>query len=100
MNALHRALDVDALDLGREAVRALGRLGHAEAVPDLSEVLERGGWFSRRHFRELNLSVVAALRALPGPEAEEALRRTLRTRDRVVRDAARGALLHRGSTTS
>ncbi len=94
---LERALELDALDLAREAVRSLGRLGHPDAVPSLGKVMERGGFFSRRRLRELKLAVIGALRALPGDAAERGLRDALGQRDRVLRDAARSALLHRGS---
>ncbi len=94
---LQRALQVDALDLAREAVRSLGRLGHQDAVRPLCDVLQRGGLFSRNRLRELKLAVIGSLRALPGEEAEAGLRTAMGQRDRVLRDAARSALLHRGS---
>lgn len=94
---LDRALEIDALDLAREAVRSLGRLGHPDSVPALCRVMNQGGFFSRGRLRELKLSVVGSLRALPGVEAEAGLRSALRQRDRVLRDAARSALVHRGS---
>jgi HEAT repeat protein len=94
---LERALRIDALDLAREVVRSLGRLGHLDAIPPLCEILNRGGFFSRRRLRELKLAVIGSLRALPGPDAEAGLRAAMGQRDRVLRGAARSALLHRGS---
>ncbi len=97
VGVLERALELDALDLAREAVRSLGRLGHADAVPPLCRVMQRGGFFSRRRLRELKLAAIGSLRALPGDAAEGGLRAALGQRDRALRDAARSALLHRGS---
>lgn len=94
---LDRALDIEALDLAREVVRSLGRLGHPDSVAALCAVMGRGGFFSRRRLRELKLSAIGSLRALPGAEAEAGLRSALRQRDRVLREAASSALLHRGS---
>ena len=91
-DALARALDRGDLALAREVVRALGRLARPEAAPALVAVLERGGFFTRRKLREVQLAAVAALGQTPGPEAEAALERLVRGRDARLREAAVAAL--------
>lgn len=91
-DALIRALDRGDLALAREVVRALGRLARPEAAPALVAVLERGGLFTRRKLREVQLAAVAALGQTPGPEAEAALERLVRGRDARLREAAIAAL--------
>ena len=93
---LRRALDLslEARDTARakEVIRALGRLGRAEAGPALVGVLERrvrlgGGWL-----RELKSAAVAALGGIPGDEAVAALAQVAQTRDTQLRRAAQTAL--------
>jgi HEAT repeat protein len=93
---LRRALDlaVEARDTARakEVIRALGRLGRAEAGAALVALLERrvrlgGGWL-----RELKSAAVAALGGIPGDEAVAALAQVAQTRDTQLRRAAQTAL--------
>lgn len=94
-DALARALAAGQLELAREIVRGLGRLGRAEAVPALTAVLESGGWFRRKARRDLELAATSALAHLPGADAENALARMARSRDPRLREAARTALRRR-----
>lgn len=93
---LRRTLDaaLEARDTARakEVIRALGRLGRAEAGAALVRLLERrvrigGGWL-----RELKSAAVAALGGIPGDEAVAALARVAQTRDAQLRRAAQTAL--------
>jgi len=93
---LRRALDLalEARDTARakEVIRALGRLGRAEAGAALVRLLERrarigGGWL-----RELKAAAVAALGGIPGDEAVAALAQVAQTRDAQLRRAAQTAL--------
>jgi HEAT repeat protein len=93
---LRRALDlaVETRDTARakEVIRALGRLGRAEAGAALVALLERrvrlgGGWL-----RELKSAAVAALGGIPGDEAVAALAQVAQTRDTQLRRAAQTAL--------
>ena len=93
---LRRALDValESRDTARakEVIRALGRLGRAEAGGALVGLLERrvrlgGGWL-----RELKSAAVAALGGIPGDEAVAALAQVAQTRDTQLRRAAQTAL--------
>jgi HEAT repeat protein len=96
VDPLRRALDLalEARDTARakEVIRALGRLGRAEAGAALVAVLERrvrlgGGWL-----RELKSAAVAALGGIPGDEAVAALAQVAQTRDTQLRRAAQTAL--------
>ena len=82
----------ETVELAREAVRALGRMGRAEAVPELANLLKKRTLFRRKRLRELQLAVVAALAKLPGDAARSALQQATRRGDAEVRDAARQAL--------
>ena len=93
---LRRALDLalESRDTARakEVIRALGRLGRAEAGGALVGLLERrvrlgGGWL-----RELKSAAVAALGGIPGDEAVAALAQVAQTRDAQLRRAAQTAL--------
>jgi HEAT repeat protein len=94
--ALRRALRDDELELARESIRALGRVGRAEAVPTLSAILERRSWIGRKRLRELKLAAAAALGRLPGDEARQILERCAKARgDAQIRRAAQTALSSR-----
>jgi HEAT repeat protein len=88
----------ETLELAREAVRALGRMGRSEAVPVLAELLERRSLLRRRRLAELQLAVVDALAKLPGDAARAALEQAMRRGNAGVREAARQALGRLGST--
>jgi HEAT repeat protein len=92
VGALRRALRDDQLELAREAIRGLGRLGRAEAVPILQEILDRRSWLGRRKLRELQLAAAGAVGLIPGPAARTCLERAASRGDAQVRRAARAAL--------
>ena len=93
--ALDRAVKAQQFPLAREIVRALGRLGRAEAGPAIKAVLSYGGFFQRRKLRDLKLAAVTALASLPGNTATETLGRVARSSDAQVRQAASLALERR-----
>ena len=88
----------ETLELAREAVRALGRMGRSEAVPVLAELLQRRSLLRRRRLAEFQLAVVDALAKLPGDAARAALEQATRRGNAGVRKAARQALGRLGST--
>jgi len=61
--ALGRVLAAHDLALAREFVRALGRLGRAEAARPIAAILALGGFFQRRKLRDLKLAAITALSA-------------------------------------
>jgi HEAT repeat protein len=90
--ALARAVEARDAARGKEAIRALGRLGRPEAALALVALLERrvrlgGGWL-----RELKAAAVSALAAVPGDEAVAALAQAAQARDTQLRRAAQTAL--------
>ncbi len=97
VSTLRRSIREDELNLAREVIRALGRLGRSEAVGELGAILSRRAWFGRRRQRELKLSAAAALARLPGEEAQELLEQTIRRGDAQLRRAAQTALDRRTS---
>lgn len=86
-----------SLDVAREAVRALGRMGRPEAAPELARVLARRTFLGRRRLRELQLAAVSALSKLPGDTARTALEQAARRGPAEVREAARQALARTGN---
>ena len=87
-NALGRALAAHDLARAREFVRALGRLGRAEAAQPIAAILAHGGFFQRRKLRDLKLAAITALSGLPGREAADALARAARSSDAQLRQPA------------
>lgn len=89
---LQRALAARDVGRAKEAIRALGRLGLADAARGLVALLGRraglgGGWL-----REVKSAAVAALAGLPGDDAVAALAKAARARDAQLRRAAQTAL--------
>ncbi|MBS1106842.1 MAG: hypothetical protein H6Q91_2344, partial [Deltaproteobacteria bacterium] len=83
------------LALAREFVRALGRLGRAEAARPIAAILALGGFFQRRKLRDLKLAAITALSGLPGRDAADALSRAVRSSDAQLRQPAALALKRR-----
>ena len=95
--ALRRAVGRRRYDFATELVRALGRLGRAEAVADLAALLAHRGLRYRSAWRDLKLAAAAALGRIPGDQAVAALAETARARDPQLRQAAQSALERRAS---
>jgi len=90
--ALDRALGARDVSQAKEVIRALSRIGRAEAGAPLVRLLDRrarigGGWL-----RELKTAAVAALASIPGDEAVAALAQAAQARDSQLRRAAQTAL--------
>jgi HEAT repeat protein len=84
---LARLAAEDDPEVELEIVRALGRIGHARAVPVLAERARGGGWFSRIP-PAVRLEAVRALGEMEDDQARAVLQRLLRDRNADVRDAA------------
>ena len=96
--ALDRALEAKDVPQAKEVIRALGRMGRAQAGAPLVNLLDRrarlgGGWL-----RELKTAAVAALASIPGDEAVAALAQAAQARDSQLRRAAQTALDRRAQT--
>jgi HEAT repeat protein len=98
LGALRRAVGRRQYDFATELVRALGRLGRAEAARDLAALLRHRGLRYRSAWRELKLAAAAALGRIPGDESVAALAEAARARDPQLRRAAQTALERRAAT--
>jgi HEAT repeat protein len=90
--ALDQALEARDVSHGKEVIRALGRIGRAEAGRALVSLLERRVRIGGAWLRELKSAAVAALAAIPGDEAVAALAQAAQARDTQLRRAAQTAL--------
>jgi HEAT repeat protein len=81
-----------SLQLRREAVRSLGRIGRSEAAGALAQVLQRRAWFRRKHNRLLRVAAAHALGRIGGPDAFGYLDEHSRHGDPAVRQACSEAL--------
>jgi HEAT repeat protein len=97
VRSLRRALARGELESARERIRALGRLGRAEAAPELAELLRQRSLFQRAKLRELQAAAAAALARLPGDVAYGALAQAARSRNERVRRAAQDGLDRRAA---
>lgn len=80
----------------RVYLSALDALSRTSAEPDavaaLKAALYRGQWLAPRRTARLRAAAAAALRAMPSPEAQQALEDAARSGPRGVKRAARAAL--------
>ncbi len=97
VRGLRRALGRGEVESARERIRALGRLGRAEAAPELAELLRQRSLFQRGKLRELQAAAAAALAKLPGDVAYGALAQAARSRDERIRRAAQDGLDRRAA---
>jgi HEAT repeat protein len=81
-----------SLQLRREAVRSLGRIGRSEAAGAIAQVLQRRAWFRRKHNRLLRVAAAHALGRIGGPDAFGYLDEHSRHGDPAVRQACSEAL--------
>jgi HEAT repeat protein len=95
IETLERSLEDGRTELARETIRALGRLGRAEATAPLATLLLRRGLLQRRWLRDLRVAAASVLGTLPGDEAVGALAQAASSRDAQVRRAAQMALERR-----
>ncbi|MBI4745802.1 MAG: HEAT repeat domain-containing protein [Deltaproteobacteria bacterium] len=77
---------------GREAVRALGRIGSRKAVAYLIRNLEKRGWFLGKRDDELKVICVSALADAGTPDAVRALEAGLSSSRDAVRNACEDEL--------
>jgi len=92
VQALHDATEKHQVERGREIIRALGRIGRAEATAALADLLRRKSLIERRWLRDLKVAAATALRGLPGDDAVGALAQAARSKDGQLRHAAQVAL--------
>jgi HEAT repeat protein len=81
-----------SLELRREAIRNLGRIGDASALAVLETVLAERGWLSRRTSRELCITAAESIGKIGGEAARTILERQSRASGADVRQACREIL--------
>lgn len=62
----------------KEAIKALGNIGHPKAVPCLRDILLRNVWLGKRSNEELQILAVNSLALIGSPEAYDALEMALK----------------------
>jgi HEAT repeat protein len=87
-NIIDSAPAENVLDL----IRAIGKIGRAEASSDLAEILYRRTFFRRKRLVEIQLGAVAALAKIPSEGAQQALKAASRRGNGNVKKAAQDAL--------
>lgn len=97
-SALEHAVEERNGELAKELIRALGRLGRAEASASLVAVLQRKVRIGMGWLKELQAAAVTALGAVPGDEAVGALAQAAQSKDAALRRAAQSALDRRAES--
>jgi HEAT repeat protein len=75
-----------------ETLDAIGQVGGDQAIPQVSTVMRRRGWFARRKLRAVKQASVAALLKIGSPAAQRALADAAADGDRLLKKLARAAL--------
>lgn len=89
---LHNVIDTASAESVLDLIRAIGKIGRAEASSDLAEILHRRTFFRRKRLMEIQLGAVAALAKIPSEGAQQALEAASRRGNRNVKKAAQDAL--------
>ena len=83
---------LDEIESLEEAVRSLGKIGSAQAIPVLGNLLLKRSVFARAKSINLGVEAAEALGAIGGEEAEEILRKGAESRQQEIRLASLKAL--------
>jgi HEAT repeat protein len=99
-HALERALEAKDVDLAKEILRALGRLGRPEANGHFASVMHRKAGLTGRWLRDVKVAAASALASVPGDQAVALLAEALQSRDEPLRKAAQRALDRRAEAVA
>lgn len=99
-HALERALGAKDVNLAKELLRALGRLGRPEANSIFGSLMRRKSGLGSRWMRDVKIAAASALATVPGDQAVALLAEALQTRDDALRRAAQRALDRRAESVS
>jgi hypothetical protein len=80
------------LSLKKEALVALGRIGHHSIIPILKKYALKKGFFNKAENKTLRLSAIDGLSEVKHPDVVKVLENLLKDRDDDIRDAAFEAL--------
>jgi len=98
--ALERALEAKDVDLAKEILRALGRVGRPEANAIFGSVMHRKAGLTGRWLKDVKVAAASALATVPGDQAVALLAEALESRDEPLRKAAQRALDRRAEAVA
>ncbi len=99
-HALERALEAKDVELAKEIVRALGRLGRPEVNVIFGSLMKRKVGFANRWLRDLKVIAASSLATVPGDQAVALLAEALQSRDEQLVRAAQRALDRRAESVA
>lgn len=99
-HALERALEAKDVELAKEILRALGRLGRPEANAIFGAVMHRRAGLTGRWLKDIKVAAASALATVPGDQAVALLAEALEARDEPLRKAAQRALDRRAEAVA
>ncbi|HEY8120149.1 MAG TPA: HEAT repeat domain-containing protein [Myxococcota bacterium] len=99
-HALERALEAKDVELSKEILRALGRIGRPEANVVFGALMRRKPGLTGRWLRDIKVTAASALSTVPGDQAVALLAEALQSRDEPLRKAAQRALDRRAEAVA
>lgn len=99
-HALERALEAKDVELSKEILRALGRVGRPEANLVFGAVMRRKAGLTGRWLKDVKVAAASALATVPGDQAVALLAEALQSRDEPLRKAAQRALDRRAEAVT
>ena len=99
-HALERALEAKDVELAKEIVRALGRLGRPEANVIFGALMKRKAGLTSRWLKDVKVAAASALGTVPGDQAVALLAEAIQSRDEPLRRAAQRALDRRAEAVA
>jgi HEAT repeat protein len=83
-----------AVDLKKDAIRALGDIRDPEAIPELVKIITKKSWLHRQLNDELRIAAAAALGDIADQRTRNTLEKTTHDNTAAVARAAAQALKH------
>ena len=75
-----------------ETLDAIAQIRGEQAIPQVSAVMRRRGWFARKKLRAIKQSSISVLQRIGTPAAQQALAAAADDGDRLLKKLARAAL--------
>lgn len=99
-HALERALEAKDVELSKEILRALGRVGRPEANLIFGSLMRRKAGLTGRWLKDVKVAAASALATVPGDQAVALLAEALESREEPLRKAAQRALDRRAESVA